>query len=47
MDYDTAAILNELRICMYSDEGTMLGYLRIGLWRIVFEEYQAWLIREN
>lgn len=47
MDYNTAAILNELRIRMYSDEGTLVGRPGLRLWEIAFEEYRDWLIRQN
>ncbi len=47
MDYDTAAILNELRTRLYSDEGKLIGRLGLALWLITFEESREWLIRQN
>lgn len=47
MGHEAAELLNELRMRMYSDEGTLIGRFGTALWRIAFEEYRNWLVRAN
>jgi hypothetical protein len=47
MDARLTAVLRELRVLMYSDEGELFGVPAFALWEMLKDDYIYWLVREN